>query len=210
MKKALILYGGPEWHSPESMARFSAEHLLAGFETELSSDLAILESSRLHEFDIIIPLWTQGELQGNMESNLMDAVEKGLGLVSWHGLTGSFNNSLLFKMMIGGLFVGHPGNFLEYEVLVSNADPLTEGLSSFSVCSEQYYMLTDPNNEVIAHTIVNGGNFPWLKGNAMPVAWKRSWGKGRIFYHSIGHYPRELEIPEVMELTIRGIRWAAR
>lgn len=71
-------------------------------------------------------------------------------------------------------------------------------------------MHTDPGNDVIATTVMDGDEFTWLKGNQMPVAWKRQWGKGRVFYHTLGHSTKEFEIHEVMELTIRGIRWATR
>ena len=43
----------------------------------------------------------------------------------------------------------------------------------------------------------------------MPVVWKKNYGKGRVFYSSIGHYLREFEIPEVLTMQIRGFRWAS-
>ncbi|MFE4708790.1 ThuA domain-containing protein [Peribacillus simplex] len=210
MKKILVLHGGWSWHYPTEMAEFTVKHLLKGFEVEVSEDLTILESNRLHEFDVIIPIWTQGELSHFQEVSLVNAIENGLGLASWHGIADAFNNNHPFKMVLGGQFIAHPGNFLEYEVNFSKEDPLTEGLSSFKMFSEQYYMHTDPNNDVIATTVVDGDSFTWLKGGEMPIAWKRQWGKGRVFYHSLGHNPKELEIPEVLELTKRGILWAAR
>lgn len=210
VKKALILQGGWPWHKPAEVAEFTARHLLEGFEVECFDTLGILEANRLHEFDVIVPIWTQGELSPFQEQSLIKAIERGVGLACWHGVSDAFNNNHPFKLVLGGQFIAHPGDFISYEVNFTKQDPLTEGLSSFTVHSEQYYMHTDPNNEVIASTIVDGDNFKWLKGNEMPVAWKRQWGKGRVFYHSIGHSTKELEIPEVLELTRRGIRWAAR
>ncbi|MBD3861612.1 ThuA domain-containing protein [Bacillus sp. 28A-2] len=210
MKKALVLFGGWPWHYPKEMAHVAVEKLLDGFDVELSEDLTILESNRLHEFDVIIPIWTQGELSQFQEISLVEAIENGLGLASWHGLLAAFDHSHPFKMVLGGQFIAHPGNFIDYRVDFSNIDPLTKGLSSFNIFSEQYYMHVDPNNEVIASTIIDGDKFTWLKGGTMPVAWKRQWGKGRVFYHTLGHKPEELEIPEVLELTKRGIKWAAK
>jgi type 1 glutamine amidotransferase len=210
MKKALVLYGGWPWHYPAETADFTIEHLLEDFQVERSMDLSILESNRLHEFDIIIPIWTNDELSVFQEQSLVKAIERGVGLASWHGIAAAFDGSHPFKLVLGGQFIAHPGDFIEYEVRFPEPDPLTEGLSSFKVTSEQYYLHTDPGNEVIATTLIDGDNFTWLKGVTMPVAWKRQWGRGRVFYHSIGHSPKELEIPEVLELTRRGIRWAAR
>jgi type 1 glutamine amidotransferase len=192
------------------MAEFTVKNLLEGFDVETSEDLTILESNRLHEFDVIIPIWTQDELSHFQETSLVEAIEKGLGLASWHGLLAAFDNNHPFKMVLGGQFIAHPGNFIEYDVSFSKEDPLTKGLTDFKMFSEQYYMHVDPNNEVIATTVVEGDRFTWLKGGTMPVAWKRQWGEGRVFYHTLGHNPQELEIESVKELTRRGILWAAR
>ncbi len=54
-------------------------------------------------------------------------------------------------------------------------DPITQGLDDFQMHSEQYYMHTDPSNEVLATTTFNGertGQY-WIKGVEMPVYWKR-------------------------------------
>jgi type 1 glutamine amidotransferase len=44
----------------------------------------------------------------------------------------------------------------------------------------------------------------------MPVVWKRMYGKGRVFYTSLVHVEKDLDVPEVTELVKRGIQWAAR
>ena len=38
---------------------------------------------------------------------------------------------------------------------------------------------------------------------------KKNYGKGRIFYSSIGHYLTDFDIPEVMTIQMRGFRWAS-
>ena len=48
-----------------------------------------------------------------------------------------------------------------------------------------------------------------IGGSTMPVAWKKNYGKGRVFYQSIGHHLKEFEIFEIMEIQKRGMRWAA-
>ena len=45
--------------------------------------------------------------------------------------------------------------------------------------SEQYYMHTDPNNEVLATTTFTGEIVPGIEGTVMPVVWKRELGKGQ-------------------------------
>jgi type 1 glutamine amidotransferase len=83
-------------------------------------------------------------------------------------------------------------------------------LKDFSITTEQYYMHVDPSNEVLATTTFQTKSAPWVNGAVMPVVWKRMYGKGRVFYQSIGHNAKEFEIPEVREITKRGLIWAAR
>ena len=88
-------------------------------------------------------------------------------------------------------------------------DPVMEGIASFPYCSEQYYMHTDPSNEVLATTRFNGEHAEWIDGTVMPVVWKRRFGKGRVFYSSLGHVASEFEVPPMREILRRGLLWAA-
>jgi type 1 glutamine amidotransferase len=44
----------------------------------------------------------------------------------------------------------------------------------------------------------------------MPVVWKRQWGKGRVFYSSLGHVAVDFDVPEAREIQRRGMLWASR
>jgi type 1 glutamine amidotransferase len=44
----------------------------------------------------------------------------------------------------------------------------------------------------------------------MPVVWKRRWGQGKVFYNSLGHKVTDFNVPEALEITVRGMMWAAR
>jgi type 1 glutamine amidotransferase len=113
--------------------------------------------------------------------------------------------------MVGGQWVAHPGGVIDYEVHISNPhDPLMQGLRDFKMKSEQYYMHVDPSNLVLATTTFSGEHAPWIKGTLMPVAWKRSWGQGRVFYSSLGHVASDSEVPEALEIMQRGMLWASR
>ena len=90
-------------------------------------------------------------------------------------------------------------------------DELTEGLDDFEIFTEQYYLHYDPNIEIIANTKFNGETFPWIEDVVMPVSWKKTYGKGKVFYISIGHDPNELMMHEDgWKLLTRGFVWATR
>jgi type 1 glutamine amidotransferase len=78
---------------------------------------------------------------------------------------------------------------------------------SFEYESEQYYMMTDPGNEVLATTVYEHED----KKVVMPVVWTKNWKAGKVFYSALGHSSKEfIEYPEVLAMTIRGMKWAAR
>jgi uncharacterized protein len=114
--------------------------------------------------------------------------------------------------MIGGQWVEHPGNDgVRYRVNITDADdPVMAGLEDFDVVSEQYYMHVDPNNKVLATTTFDGKHDDWVGGATMPVVWKRQYGKGRVFYTSLGHQAKVFETPEALTILKRGILWASR
>ena len=69
------------------------------------------------------------------------------------------------------------------------------GIADFPYRSEQYYMHVDPGNEVLATTTFSGEHAPWIEGVSMPVVWKRRYGKGRVFYSSLGHVAKDSRSP---------------
>ena len=173
---------------------------------------SLLDEARLKTYDLIVPNWTMGQITGDHEGAIVRAVESGVGLGGFHGGMGdAFRNATAFQFVVGGQFVAHPDNGKDYTVqIVKKSDPIVAGLNDFSVHSEQYFMHVDPSNEVLATTTFQTKDAPWVNGTVMPVVWKRKYGQGRVFYQSIGHGQKELEIPEVREITKRGLVWAAR
>jgi type 1 glutamine amidotransferase len=215
MKRALLFFGGWAGHQPRECADFFAGKLAGrGFSPELSDSLSCLDDRKfLDAFDLIVPLWTMGSISERQELNLVGAVQAGVGLGGFHGGMGdAFRGSIGYQWMVGGQFVAHPDNCKEYMVnLVKPADPIVAGLADFRVRSEQYYMLVDPLNEVLASTVFISKSAPWIDGITVPVVWKKLHGAGRVFYSALGHELGEfMDVPEQLELTLRGLLWAAR
>jgi type 1 glutamine amidotransferase len=213
-KKALIVQGGWDGHQPEETSQLLAADLKdAGFEIEIADNLdALIDEARLKALSLIVPHWTMGTLTSEQEKSLVQAVESGVGIAGIHGGMGdAFRSSTAYQFMVGGQFVAHPDNHKDYVVhLTKRSDPILTGLDDFTIHSEQYYLHVDPSNEVLATTTFQTTSAPWVNGTIMPVVWKRAYGHGRVFYQSIGHSPKELQVAEVREITRRGLLWAAR
>jgi type 1 glutamine amidotransferase len=103
--------------------------------------------------------------------------------------------------------------YTDYEVNIRRgaASPIVEGIQDFKVRTEQYYLHIDPCINVLATTeIITPGPHSANGPVTMPVVYTKLWGKGRIFYSSMGHLDEIFDIPEVAEITRRGFLWAAR
>ena len=213
-KRAFVFYGGWKGHEPAAFAQIAREDLeAAGFEVTLSDALEPLaDASALAAFDLIVPMWTMGEIGNDQVQGLLKTVENGSGLAGWHGGMGdAFRNRPEYQFMVGGQWVAHPGSIIDYRVEITRSDDeIMTGLSDFDMRSEQYYMHVDPCNEVLATTTFGGEHVAWIEGCVMPVVWKRRWGKGRVFYSSLGHVATDFDVPEAREIARRGMLWASR
>jgi type 1 glutamine amidotransferase len=213
-KKALFVVGGWEGHTPFESADLFAELLRQeGYEVKISDTLdAYLDTEKLRDLDLIVPVWSMGDISKEQLAGLLGAVESGVGVAGWHGCMGdSFRNSVEYQFMVGGQWVAHPGNIINYTVNIVNQNhPITSGLSDFNIHSEQYYMHVDPSNKVLATTTFSGEHRSWIDGTVMPVTWTRQWGAGRVFYCSLGHTVQDFDVPEAREMVRRGMLWASR
>lgn len=214
MKSALFVWGGWPGHEPRQCVDLFAPFLREqGYNVEIADTLDVyLDEAKMHALSLIVPIWTMGTITREQEHGLLEAVKSGVGIAGWHGgMSDAFRNNPEYQWMVGGQFVAHPGNMIEYEVnIVKHDDPITAGLQDFKIVSEQYYMHVDPLNEVLATTTFSGEYAPWVAGCVMPVTWKRQWGAGRVFFCSVGHSTKELVVPEVREMIHRGMLWASR
>jgi type 1 glutamine amidotransferase len=213
-KKALFVWGGWEGHEPKQCVEIFAPWLQEqGFDVEISHTLdSYLDAEKMKSLDLIVQVFTMASITSEQEKGLEEAVKSGVGMAGWHGgMADAFRSNVEYEFMVGGQWVAHPGGVIDYEVNVTNHDdPITKGLTDFKMHSEQYYMQVDPMNDVLATTTFGGQYAPWIKGSVMPVVWKKMYGKGRIFYTSLGHVAADFNVPQAREIVKRGLLGAAR
>ncbi len=212
-KKVLMVWGGWDGHKPELFANHVENWLIKEkADYKINNGLDAYDNyDELIKYDLIIQSVTIGEISKKQEENLVKAVLNGVGIAGAHGgLVDSFRKNTNYQFMIGGQFVAHPGGMIKHKVKMLN-DELTSGISDFDILSEQYYMHYDPSVEIIGETKFDGDAYPWIKDVVMPVAWKKIYGKGNVFFISIGHAPDEFMVYEDgWELLTRGFMWAIR
>ena len=221
-KNIIYVYGGWKGHKPTESVDLMVPKLRAeGANVKVFDTLSVYTDEKLMaETDLIIQVWTMGKLTKEQFRGLEKAVMNGTGLSGWHGGMGdAFRDNLRYQFMVGGQFVSHPGGNIDHSIrIIDQTDPITKGLKDFELKkTEQYYMLIDPNIKVLAISEFDRESYQnpgkpenKVTGSTMPVVWKKHYGKGRIFYSSIGHKLSDFDVPEVMTMQMRGFRWAAQ
>lgn len=221
MRRALVVRGGWEGHQPaeatEMFVPFLREH---GFavrveeSTEVYADEAVMADA-----DLIVQCVTMSSITREQVAGLRTAVASGTGFTGWHGgIADSFRESADYLQLVGGQFAAHPGLDGEYAVSheiafteLGRRHPITGGLADFTLRTEQYWVLTDDLNDVLATTThpARAGE-PWQRAVTVPAIWTREWGAGRIVVCTPGHDLDVLAHPTVRTVIERGILWAAR
>jgi uncharacterized protein len=212
-KKILFVYGGWKGHEPEQCKDLFVPWLRAeGADVTVSDNLdAYLNEELMSSLDLVVQVWTMGEITKEQEKGLLTAVRNGCGIAGWHGGLGdSFRNNVEYQFMVGGQWVAHPGGIIDYRVnITDHNDLVTRNLKDFAMHSEQYYMHVDPNVKVLATTTFTDQHSNWIGGAIIPQVWKKYFGKGRVFYSALGHVASDFKVHEALEIQKRGIRWAA-
>lgn len=218
MAQVLIIFGGWPGHDPAATSAYFEQLLTAdGHTVTRVNDLSISDDlDYLKSFDLLVMHWTRGELSPERFNNISAAVAAGTGLAGVHGgLLSAFQNNKKWLWLTGGCFVAHPGGVhTHYTVNIQDSQhAIMRGLKDFTLTTEQYYCLTDPAIHVLATTDFAAQDEPNATNPQpikLPVAWTKQWGKGRIFYHTLGHDLQICQQPEVSRLTRQGFAWALR
>jgi predicted dehydrogenase/type 1 glutamine amidotransferase len=205
MKKILFVHGGYDCHPGEPAARVLAQVAEADgrFTVESTTDLDAFLKLKTGEYAGVVVYTTlhrDGMENGRGEA-LMGFVKNGGGFMGIHSATDSFNNSKEYIDMIGGEFNGHP-SFNDFKVtIVDKSHYITARMNDFTIPEEMYTLKNyDPKKvNVLMETT--------FKGQKMPMAYTKEYGKGRVFYLALGHDERPWNTSEFQKLLVRGMSW---
>jgi type 1 glutamine amidotransferase len=226
-RQALVVRGGWEGHHPVEATDHFIPHLEAnGFSVRVEdSPKVYAESDYMAGVDLIVQCMTMSTIEKDELAGLTRAVENGTGIAGWHGgIADSYRNSSDYLQLIGGQFACHPPKaaeertgeqsdyFIPYRVEITAPDhPIMEGIADFDLVTEQYWVLSDEYNTVLATTTVGKHEWePWHRPITSPAIWTRDWGKGRVFVCTPGHDMNVVRNQNVTTIIERGMLWASR
>ena len=229
-RRALVVRGGWDGHQPvEATELFlpfleeSGFHVRVEESPDVYADAAYMEG-----LDLVVQSVTMSEISPEALKGLLAAVAAGTGFGGWHGgIADSYRNSSDYLQLVGGQFATHAAlhppaerkgemddNYVPHRVEITEAGrqhPVTAGLDDFDLVTEQYWILSDDLNDVLATTTTKTREWePWHRPVTCPAVWTRAWGQGRVFVATPGHQVDVLQDPNVRTVVERGLLWAAR
>jgi uncharacterized protein len=220
--KVYLLSGGKRNHHGYRDQAFYLANALENtgrFEVTIGEDAAILETPAIRKYDLIIVNADRRDPEfkftQSQQEALFEFVRSGHGYVSIHGADNAAQDWLpTWKEMLGGVFshFGLPDGRTRkgrYTVkIVDTSNPITQGITDFPVDDELYYQLQMMPDVRPLATVE-------YQGTAWPVAWTRTFGKGRVFHTTMGHRdfgPNKkdpLQDPNLSRLVLQAIDWVA-
>jgi hypothetical protein len=228
-RHALVVRGGWDGHQPVETTDLFIPFLEENdFTVRVEKSPApYADADYMETVDLVVQNNTMTTIEKNEVLGLRAAIESGTGLAGWHGgIADSYRNNVDYLQLIGGQFAAHPGkapaervgeqsdNYVPYRIkmLPAAADhPITRGIADFDLVSEQYWVLHDDYNDVLATTTQAVRPWdPWRRPITSPAVWTRQWGQGRIFVSTPGHRVDILQNSSVRTMIERGLLWAAR
>jgi type 1 glutamine amidotransferase len=165
-----------------------------------------------------VMFYTTGELplDDSQKADLLSFVrDDGKGFLGTHAATDTLYKWPEYGELIGGYFDLHPWH-QEVTVRVEDRDfPATRHFPpEFRITDEIYQfknwsrdrvkvlMSLDPSSVDLTKKEVR------RKDNDFAVAWYRGYGKGRVFYCSLGHRESVWDRADIQKMWLEAIRWA--
>jgi type 1 glutamine amidotransferase len=210
------------------LTRLGKEH---GFEVVATKDGRMFDPDKIGEWDAFV-FETTGNLltQGTMEKSpamspdgekaFYDAIRGGKGFLGMHCATDTFGQHRHkgaddpYIQMIGGEFNGHGD---QQEVEIEIVDPKFPGIAdgfgragdSFRIKDEWYALryLADDLHVILVQKTEGMKGQMYQRPN-FPMTWARKYGKGRVFYTSMGHREDVWESPMYQGLLLGALGWA--
>jgi uncharacterized protein len=195
----------------------------AAWEAKLKDALQKLSPESLKNYDGVVFASTTGELPIPDKQGFLDWIKAGHAFIGIHAASDTFHGWPEYIEMLGGAFKHH-GRQVGVECLNQDpANPATAFLGKkWTIAQEEIYQFSNyiPSN---VHELLVLGKHPENDSpGRFPVAWCKDYGKGKVFYTSLGHrediidadsgVPKRMNSVETAKLyqmhLLGGIEWA--
>ncbi|MDP2898811.1 MAG: ThuA domain-containing protein [bacterium] len=194
------------------------------YEAVFSNDRAILQPDNLRQFDAVFldntigPIFDTAELRASFRA----FIHNGGGLVANHAVTVTSEDWPEFGEILGARGAFHRD--ADEKVVIKLDDPNSSVNAAFGSKSfefrDEIFRFAAPYSRQKVHVLVSidvdrtdmnqgtpRGNC-FREDNDYAISWIRQYGKGRVFYCSLGHNPYVFWDPMILKHFLAGIQFA--
>jgi type 1 glutamine amidotransferase len=203
-----------------------------GYTVHAGKDGRLFEPDQIGEWDAFVfettgDLTTPGTdgaapMSSTGEKALYEAVRSGKGFLGMHCAADTFGHHGArkqgpedpFIQMLGGEFVSHGAQQkVRIDIVAPDFPGVAKGFGasgrSFEIIDEWYALKNMPDDlHVIMVQVTEGMRGQEYQRPNYPMTWARNYGKGRVFYTSMGHREDVWENPAYQELLLGALAWA--
>src|ERR1700733_9843820 len=229
-KKHLLVIGEEKGYRHESVS-----HALAAIErlgresglwdTTIRTDTEALTKKKLeynaknlNDFDAVL-FYTGGDLEmdAQQKADFISFIhDEGKGFIGVHSASITFTGWPEYGDMIGGYYDEHP--WLTFDAPIIVEDPTFPGMQqwprSFVLRDEIYQMRNYSRDKVrvlmrldVSKVDMKNKHVHRTDGD-FAVTWAKMYGKGRVYYTTLGHVEENWDKPEFQAMMTEAIKWA--
>lgn len=205
----------PKDATPEAMDKFKADEAKykaaeEEWQVALKQNLSKLSLENLKNYDAVVFANTTGDLPLPDRQGFLDWIAEGHAFVGMHSASDTYHGFPPYIQMLGGEFQTH-GAQAGVECLVQDPKhPATRHLAeSYCIEQEEMYLIKNYDPAKV-HELLTLDKHPNNKKQLghFPVTWCKEYGKGKVFYTTLGHRQDVWENDRYKKHILGGIKWA--
>ena len=210
-------------HAAATLERLGRESGL--WSTTIRTDTQALTKKKLeynakdlNDFDAVL-FYTGGELEMNAEQKaaLLSFVhDDDKGFIGVHSAAITFADWPEYREMIGGFYDEHPWVTFDAPIVVEDANfPGMQQWSKEFVLKDEIYQMRDWSRQNVRVLMRLDSGKVDLKNPQVhrkdldfAVAWAKMYGKGRVYYSTLGHVEQNWDDSRLQQMYVGAIKWA--
>lgn len=161
------------------------EAIFARNEEEMSQQLSV---EALQSVKVVLFANTSGELPIQAKQNLLRWIEGGGAFIGVHSASDTWHDSSDYIGMLGGEFMSHPDQTTVLIIVDAPDHPAVRALESPHTLFEEIYLFKNFSPDKVNMLFsLRQDPADSSHGGFFPLAWTKSYGKGKVLYTALGH-----------------------
>ena len=196
------------------LEKYSAEFRARTGEEVKPEHCGKLDAETLKKFDLVFFFTTGNPCNKEELKDLLAWVKAGGAFAGTHCATDTLYNTA-YGELIGGYFDGHPWHQKIKLKLEDPNHPAAAGFENGAEITDEIYQFKAPYDRSKLHVILSVDNSSIdvaKKGvnradKDFAVAWSHAYGKGKVFYTSLGHRREVWKDERFQKHLLGGLKW---